>query len=99
MRITAEMSIFAIVAMPCHPEGRQDTKQLVTVYVDSRAEVPDETLRHAEFLASGMFEKAGVSLHWRRGRPKARDMEYGITVAITSNTPRTFRQSTLAYAE
>jgi hypothetical protein len=33
MRITAEMAILALVAMPCQAEGLQD-KQLVTVYVD-----------------------------------------------------------------
>jgi hypothetical protein len=62
MRITAKMAISAPVAIPCHPEGRQDSKRLVTVYVDSCAEIPDETLWDAEFLASRMFEKAGVSL-------------------------------------
>jgi hypothetical protein len=39
MRITANMAIMALVAMPCHPEGQQN-KQLVKVYIDSRADVP-----------------------------------------------------------
>jgi hypothetical protein len=98
MRITAEMAILALVAMPCQAEGLQD-KQLVTVYVDWGTEVPDRTLVVAEFVASGMFEKAGVSLHWHRGRPKPHHMEQSITVGITSNTPRTFHPGALAYAE
>jgi hypothetical protein len=40
MRITANMAILALVAMPCHPEGQQDSKQQVTVYVDSRPTCP-----------------------------------------------------------
>jgi hypothetical protein len=86
MRITAKMAILALLAMPCHPEGRQDTKQSLIVYVDLGAEVPSGTLEKAELLASRMFEKAGVALHWHRGRPKAHDMEQSMTVGITSNT-------------
>jgi hypothetical protein len=74
MKITAKMAILALLVMPCHPEGRQD-KQLVTVYVDSRAELSAETLATAELLASRMFEAVGVSLRWRRGQPKVHDTE------------------------
>jgi hypothetical protein len=99
MRITAEMAIFALLALPCHPEGQQDTKQSLIVYVNLGAEVPGATLEKAELLASRMFEKAGVSLHWHRGRPKAHDMEQSMTVGITSNTPGTLQPGALAYAE
>jgi hypothetical protein len=99
MRIAAKMAIFALIAMPCHPEGRQDSKQAVTVYVDSCPEVPDETLTVAEFLAFRMFEKAGVSLRWHRGWSKAYRMEQSITVRIASNTPRALHPGALAYAE
>jgi hypothetical protein len=99
MRITARMAIFALIAMPCHSEGRRDSKQLVTVYVDLRAQIPDETLWEAELLASKMFEKAGVSLHWHRGRPKVYGMEQSITVGIDSDTPPTLHPGAFAYAE
>jgi hypothetical protein len=99
MRITANMAILALVAVPCHPEGQQDSKQQVTVYVDSRADVPMETLTRAEVLASEMFKKAAVSLKWRSGLSKLYDMEQSITLGITSNTPRTFHSGALAYAE
>jgi hypothetical protein len=99
MRITANMAIFALVAMPCHPEEQQDSKQQVTVYVDSRADVPMETLTRAEVLASEMFKKAAVSLKWRSSLSKLYDIEQTITLGITSNTPRTFHPGALAYAE
>ncbi len=99
MRITANIAILALAAVSCYPEERQDSKQSVTVYVDLRADVSISTLTHAESLASRMFEKAGVSVRWPRGRSKACDMEESITVGITSNTPRKFHPGALAYAE
>jgi hypothetical protein len=99
MRITAKMAILALAARACYPEERQDAKRSITVYVVSRAEVPDERLSDAEFMASRMFEQAGVFVHWHTGPSKEHDMEQIITVAITSNTPRKFHPGALAYAE
>jgi hypothetical protein len=98
MRITANMAILALVAVPCHPEGQQDSKQQVTVYVDSRADVPMGTLTRAQVLASEMFKKAAVSLKWHSSLSKRNDLEQNITLGIT-NTPRNFHPGALAYAE
>ena len=98
MRITANMAILALVAIPCYPEERQNAKRSITVYVDSRAEVPDERLSDAEFMASRMFERAGVSVRWRKPTKK-HEREQIITVAITSNTPRKFHPGALGYAD
>jgi hypothetical protein len=99
MRIMAEMAILALAARACYPEERPDAKRSITVYVDLRAEVLDEKLSDAEFLASRMFEQAGVSLRWHRGRLKSHEVEPIISVGITSNTPPKFRPGALAYAE
>ena len=99
MRITANMAILALAAIPCFPKERQDAKRSLTVYVDSRAAVPDESLSDAEFLASRIFEQAGVFVRWRRGQSKGHDMEQAITVAIITNTPQKFHPGALAYAE
>jgi hypothetical protein len=99
MRITANMAILALAAIPCFPKERQDAKRSIMVYVDSRAAVPDESLSDAEFLASRIFEQAGVFVRWYRGPSKGHHMEQIITVAITSNTPRKFHPGALAYAE
>ena len=99
MRITANIAILALLAIPCYPEKRQNSKRSVPIYVDLRANVPIGTLTYAESLASRMFEKAGVSVRWPRRRSKAYGMEQSITVRITSNTPRTFHPGALAYAE
>jgi hypothetical protein len=99
VRITANIAILALLAIPCYPEKRQNSKRSVPIYVDLRANVPIWTLMYAESLASRMFEKAGVSVRWPRRRSKAYGMEQSITVRITSNTPRTFHPGALAYAE
>jgi hypothetical protein len=99
MRIMAKMAILALAARACYPEERQDGKRSITVFVDSRAEVTDERLSDAEFMASRMFEQVGVFVRWRRGPSKGHDIEQIITGAITSNTPRNFHPGALAYAE
>jgi serine/threonine protein kinase len=99
MRITAKMTILAMAAIPCYPKERQDAKRSITVYVDSRAVVPDERLSDAEFMASRMFEQAGVFVRGHRGPSKRHKNEQIITVAITSNTPQKFHPNALAYAE
>jgi hypothetical protein len=99
MIILAKMLILALVAMPCYSEKRQNSKRSVTIYIDLRANVPLETLAHAQMLASVMFIKTGVYLNWRMGLPKSHDMKGAIAVDITSITPSTFHPGALAYAE
>jgi hypothetical protein len=98
MIIVAKMAILALVAMPCYSEKRQNSRRSVTIYIDLHANVPLETLMHAQKLASVMFAKTGVYLNWRMGLPKSHDVEGAITIEITSITP-TFHPGALAYAE
>jgi hypothetical protein len=97
MRITAEMAILALVTMPCHSEGRQGSKQSIRVYLDLRAEVRLEAMIHAQHVAAGMFEKAGLSLNWHWGRCEV--CEEAITVEITSAAPRALHPGALAFSE
>jgi len=99
MRIMANIAILALLAIPCYPEKRQNSKRSVPIYIDLRGNVTLVTLSQAQMLASVMFAKAGVYLKWCMGLPKSHDMERAITVEITSIIPRTFHPGALAYAE
>ncbi len=96
MRIMANIAILALLAIPCYPEKRQNSKRSVTVYVDLRADVRLEAMTYAQQVAAGMFEKAGLSLNWRWGRCEV--CEQAIMIEVTSATLREVHPGAFAFA-
>jgi hypothetical protein len=96
MRISKILIVLPLLTFTCYPKSRQAYEQSAQVYVNSRAEVPVETLLYAQHLAAAMLAKAGVHLHWRHGEPEIR--ERAITIDIAPSAPTAVRSDALAFA-
>ena len=69
----------------------------LTVYICDNNTIDPFIEEPAKALASDMFAKIGVNLHWRRGEP-SQGQAGAIVVEFVTDVPNTFKPGALAYA-
>jgi hypothetical protein len=99
MRIMAPMTMLALQTIAGYPAENRDANHTITVHVEAGPSASIVTLMRAQAIASEIFIAVGVRLNWQTGQPKPHEMKQAIIIEITSNTPESFHERTLAYAK
>ena len=80
-------------------QGRMAVLAPITVRICDTSSVAGPAIGLAKLTASDMFAQAGVRLNWWTHRRDSNPAGQVITIAITSQTPKTFHRGALAFAQ
>jgi hypothetical protein len=103
MTITRMTTMAAAMAWMASAAGAAEAMasqphQSLTAYVHNRADVRNTVLIPAEWLATEMFAKIGISLHWSAAKPARSSAQPSIVMDLLTATPPDRMPGALAYA-
>lgn len=95
--ITIAAAMSAVTSVSALAKDKNGAGRQLTVYICDNNTVDPLIEEPAKALASDMFAKIGVNLHWRNGQP-SRGQAGAIVVEFVTDVPNTFKPGALAYA-